>query len=107
MAPAPPRVQLADLLGKRKEPEHLMNYQKTKKSRDKKKVEERAAKKREASKLKHLEKSKNKVKCLESIIQNSNKLIDQKKSKMEVLAAQIAKEEEKIAWAKIKLRRRM
>ena len=36
MAPAPPKVQLADLLGKRKEPEHLMNYQKTKKSRDKK-----------------------------------------------------------------------
>ena len=66
-------------------------------------MEERAAKKREASKLKHLEKSKNKVKCLESIIQNSNKLIDQKKSKMEVLAAQIAKEEEKIAWAKAKI----
>ena len=43
------------------------------------------------------------MKCLENVIQNSNKLIDQKKSKMEVLAAQIAKEEEKIAWAKAKI----
>ena len=64
---ATPRVKLADLLGKRKEKEVLMNYQKTKNCRDKKKMEERAAKKREASKLKYLEKSKDKVKCLESI----------------------------------------
>ena len=50
---AQPRVKLADLLGKRKEKEVLMNYQKTKNCRDKKKMEERAAKKREASKLKY------------------------------------------------------
>ena len=100
---APIRVKLADLLGKRKEAEVLMNYQKTKNSRDKKKMEERAARKREASKLKYLEKSKDKVKCLESIVHNSNKLIKQKKSEMEVRAAQIAKEEEKIAWAKAKI----
>ena len=97
------RVKLADLLGKRKEEEVLMNYQKTKNSRDKKKMEERAAKKREASKLKYLEKSKDKVKCLESIVNNSNKLINQKKSEIEVRAAQIEKEEEKIAWAKAKI----
>ena len=100
---APIRVKLADLLGKRKEAEVLMNYQKTKNSRDKKKMEERAARKREASKLKYLEKSKDKVKCLESIVHNSNKLIKQKKSEMEVRAAQIAREEEKIAWAKAKI----
>ena len=95
---APPRVKLADLLGKKKEPEVLMNYQKTKNSRDKKKMEERAAKKREASKLKYLEKSKDKVKCLESIVKNSNKLVKQKKSEIELRAAQIEKEEQKIAW---------
>ena len=33
---AQPRVKLADLLGKRKEKEVLMNYQKTKNCRDKK-----------------------------------------------------------------------
>ena len=75
---APPRVKLADLLSKKKEPEVLMNYQKTKNSRDKKKMEERAAKKREASKLKYLDK----VKCLESIVKNSNKLINQKNLKL-------------------------
>ena len=32
---ATPRVKLADLLGKRKEKEVLMNYQKTKNCRDK------------------------------------------------------------------------
>ena len=48
---APPRVKLATLLGKKKEPEVLMNYQKTKNSRDKRKMEERAAKKREASNI--------------------------------------------------------
>ena len=100
---AAPRVKLADLLGKRKEKEVLMNYQKTKNCRDKKKMEERVAKKREASKLKYLEKSKDKVKCLESIVHNSNKVINKKKSEMEMMAAQIAKEEEKISWAKAKI----
>ena len=102
MAP-PYRVKLANLLGKRKEPEVLMNYQKTKNCRDKKKMEERAAKKREASKLKYLEKSKDKVKCLESIVNNSKKVIGQKKSEIELRAALIEKEEEKIAWAKAKI----
>ena len=75
---APPKVKLADLLGKKKEVEVLMNYQKTKNSRDKKKMEERVAKEREASKLKYLDK----VKCLESIVKNSNKLINQKNLKL-------------------------
>lgn len=96
-------VKLANLLGKRKEPEVLMNYQKTRNCRDKKKMEERAAKKREASKLKYLEKSKDKVKCLESIINSSNKSINQKKSEIELRAAQIEKEEQKITWARAKL----
>ena len=87
---APPRVKLADLLSKKKEPEVLMNYQKTKNSRDKKKMEERVAKEREASKLKYLDK----VKCLESIVKNSNKLINQKKSEIELRAAQMEKEEQ-------------
>ena len=100
---APPRVKLADLLSKKKEPEVLMNYQKTKNSRDKKKMEERAAKKREASKLKYLEKSKDKVKCLESLINNSNKVINKKKTEIESRAVQIEKEEEKIAWARAKI----
>ena len=100
---APPRVKLANLLGKKKEPEVLMNYQKTKNSRDKKKMEERAAKKREASKLKYLEKSKDKVKCLESIVKSSNKFINKKKSEIDLRAAQIEKEEQKIAWARARI----
>ena len=104
MAPASrPKVTLASLLGKRKEPEVLMNFQKTKNYRDKKKMEERAAKKREASRLKYLEKSKDKVKCLESIINSSCKAIDQKKSEIELKAAQIEKEEQKIEWARAKI----
>ena len=35
----PAKVKLAELLGKRKEAEVLMNYQKTKNSRDKKKMD--------------------------------------------------------------------
>ena len=100
---APPRVKLANLLGKREEPEVLMNFQKTKNCRDKKKMEERAAKKREASKLKYLEKSKDKVKCLESLIKNSIKVIKKKKTEIESRAVQIEKEEEKIAWARAKI----
>ena len=66
-------------------------------------MEERAAKKREASKLKYLEKSKDKVKCLESLIKNSNKVINKKKTEIESRAVQIEKEEEKIAWARAKI----
>ena len=99
----PAKVKLAELLGKRKEAEVLMNYQKTKNSRNKKKMEERAVKKRKASKLKYLDKCKDKVKCLESIVNNSNKLINQKKSEIELRASQIGREEQKIAWARAKI----
>ena len=36
-------------------------------------------------------------------MKNSNKLINQKKSEIELWAAQIEKEEQKIAWARAKI----
>ena len=55
------KVKLASLLPKKKEKDVLMDFQKTKNSRDRKKLEERAKKKREASRLRYMKTKKNSI----------------------------------------------
>ena len=97
------RGNLAGASGKKEEKDVLMFYQKTRNYRGRKKLEEQREKKQEANRWNYLKRSKDKVKCLEGIIQKSEKKIKQQRAEIQSRLAQIEQEERVIADAKSKL----
>ena len=97
------RGNLAGASGKKEEKDVLMFYQKTRNYRERKKLEEQREKKQEANRWNYLKRSKDKVKCLEGIIQKSETKIKQQRAEIQSRLAQIENEERVIAEAKGKL----
>ena len=93
------KVKLSSLLAKEKGKDVLMNFQKTKNCRDKKRQEERAEKKRDNSKIRYMKVRKDKVKGWESVITESKDRIKKWKDDIQNVEAKINKEEIKIAKA--------
>ena len=81
----------------RKEKDALMNYQKTKNYRDRKKLEDRAERKREAS---HLSYMKDKKDMIQAAIKKGQDVIKDKKRQIKLMEIQIREEEGKINKAK-------
>ena len=101
------KVKLASLLGKRKEKVALMDYQKTKNCRDRKKMEERVERRREASRISYMEKKKNKVKDMKVSVKKSQEIIKKMKEDIEKRNIDIKKEETKIARAESQIAKEM
>ena len=98
------KINRCSLLGKKKEKEVLMNFMKTRNYREKKKLEERAEKRREASRKKYMRVRKDKVKEVKSSIKISKDKIMKYKDEIKNIEANIIVEEARNAKASIKIK---
>ena len=99
------KTNISSLLGQKKEKEVLMNFQKTKNCKHRKKMEEMAEKRRDASRKANMKKMKDKIKYLEVTIKNSLENIKKIEANMKKMKKETKKGNSKVDAAKLEIER--